>query len=101
MRKSKLNRSFVLPERTSESVFLWYVRLKEKYAAERRDGPLMQQRLEAALRNASELEAKNVLLTTQIAELEARTRRMSSRFSDMASLLGLKSSSNDDKVLRS
>ena len=73
-------------------------RLKDKYSTGRREGPVTQQRLDTALRNATELESQNVVLTTRVAELEANVRRMSSRFRDLAALLNLPGTAEEKVV---
>jgi hypothetical protein len=72
--------------------------LKHDAISEKRDGVSMQRRLETALANANQLESKNVLLRTQMDEMEQDHRSVAKSLRDIAVLFNMHNIPADDEV---
>ncbi|OQV23224.1 hypothetical protein BV898_02955 [Hypsibius exemplaris] len=73
--------------------------LQDDVISEKRDGLTIRQRLDTALVNANQLETKNVLLRTQIDEIEQESRSVAKSLRDVAVLLNMQSIPADDESL--
>ena len=72
--------------------------MQEDALSEKRDGVSVQRRLETALHNANQLETQNVLLRTQLDDVEQESRSVAKSLRDIALLLNMQSIPADGEV---